>query len=179
MKQEFEVKIAQGYYEGGATPKQTQMLCYRNHGIDVGERTISKWAAKHKWRHWKLAKLELLNNANPDLPFGVSKITDPVFHDAEAIAKNWCRGRGYVRTGPIRPVIQGALEAVARQKVGVPVAVLDYLSKVVLRPFIKELRKNKPLDPRIYIDPERQAIIDAVDSIAEDGDIKEVKEDGE
>jgi hypothetical protein len=170
MKTDYEVQLAKGYYEGGSTPKQTQMALYGNHGIDVGERTITKWAGKYKWRHWKLAKLELLNNANPDLPFGVSKITDPVFHDAEAIAKNWCRGEGYsmVSNGPIRPVIQGALEAVARQKVGVPVAVLDYLSKVVLRPFIKELRKNKPLDPRIYIEPERQAIIDAVKEVPDD-----------
>jgi len=176
MKQEYEVKITQGYYEGGATPKQTQILCYKNHGIDVAERTISKWAAKHKWRHWGLAKLELLNNANPDLPFGVSKITDPVFHDAEAIAKNWCRGEGYVKKGPIRPVIQGALKEVVRQKEGVPVAVLDYLSKVVLRDFINEVRKNNAFDPRIDIDPASQAIIDAVPKISPDDDEEESEE---
>ena len=52
---------------------------------------------------------------------------------------------------------------VVRRKEGVPVAVLDYLSKVVLRPFIKEFGKNNAFDPRVDIDPERQAIIDAVE----------------
>ena len=97
----------------------------------------------------------------------MSKIKDPVFHDCEAIAKNWCRGEGYRNDGPIRPVIQGALQGalmeVVRRKEGVPVAVLDYLSKVVLRPFIKEIGKNNAFDPRVDIDPERQAIIDAVE----------------
>jgi hypothetical protein len=41
-------------------------------------------------------------------------------------------------------------------------------------PFIKELRKNKPLDPHLYVDPERQAIIDAVEFIKEDDE--EVRE---
>jgi len=170
MKKDYERNLAQGIYEGGATPNETVAVLYRNHAVIVSDRTITKWAAKYKWRHWGLGKMELLNNANPKLPFGVSKITDPVFHDAEAIAKNWCRGEGYsmVKNGPIRPIIQKALEAVATQKVGVPIAVLDYLSKVVLRPFIKELRKNKPLDPRLYVDLERQAIIDAVEFIKED-----------
>lgn len=159
---------AKELWEGGHKPKEVELEMGNLHGCPVPARTISNWANEERWRHWSIGKLELLNNANPDLPFGVSKIKDPVFHDAEAIAKNWCRGDGYVEDGPIKPVIQGALAAVARQKVGVPVAVLDYLSKVVLRPFIKELRKNKPLDPRLYVDPERQAIIDAVEFIKED-----------
>ena len=174
MKTDYEIQLAKEYYEGGSTPKQTQMTLYRNHAIDVGERTITKWAKKYKWRHWRLAKVELLNNANPALPFGVSKITDPVFHDAEAIAKKYCRGEGYVESGPIQPIIKEALSEVIRQKEGVPVVVLDYLSKVVLRSFIKELRKNKPLDPRIYIDPERQAIIDAVAFIKEDDEVPQL-----
>ena len=179
MKTDYEVQLAQGYYEGGLTPRETEMGLFKNHAVVVAERTISKWARKYKWRHWNLAKLELLNNANPDLPFGVSKIKDPVFHDAEAIAKNWCRGEGYVKGGSIRPVIQGALREVIRQKEGVPVAVLDYLSKVVLRPFIKEIRKNNAFDPRVDIDPQRQAIIDAVPTVAGDDDEKEVGNESE
>ena len=66
---------------------------------------------------------------------------------------------------------------VVRRKEGVPVAVLDYLSKVVLRLFIKEIGKNNAFHPRVDIDPERQAIIDAVPTVAGDDDEKEV--DGE
>ena len=54
------------------------------------------------------------------------------------------------------------MEVVGRKE-GIPVAVLDYLSKLVLRPFIKEIGKNNAFDPRVDIDPERQAIIDAVE----------------
>ena len=167
-------QIAQEYYESGLTPTETEKEMFRNHGVVVSSRTIANWATAVPWRHWKLGKLELINNANPDLPFGVSKIKDPVFHDAEAIAKNYCRGEGYVKTGPIRPVIQGALKEVVRRTEGVPVAVLDYLSKVVLRPFIKEIRKNNAFDPRIDIDPERQAIIDAVEYIEDEDEAAEV-----
>ena len=53
-------------------------------------------------------------------------------------------------------------------------AVLDYLSKVVLRPFIKEIGKNNAFDPRIDIDPERQAIIDAVEYIEDEDEAAEV-----
>ena len=176
MKKDYERNLAQGIYEGGATPNETVAVLYRNHAVIVSDRTITKWAAKYKWRHWGIGKMELLNNANPKLPFGVSKITDPVFHDAEAIAKNWCRGEGYVKKGPIRPVIQGALKEVVRQKEGVPVAVLDYLSKVVLRDFINEVRKNNAFDPRIDIDPASQAIIDAVPKISPDDDEEESEE---
>ena len=174
MKKDQDVQLSQGYYESGSTPTETETAMFKNHGVVVAERTIRKWAKKHSWRHWSLAKQELIDNANPKLPFGVSKITDPVFHDAEAIAKNYCRGEGYVKTGPIRPVIQGALREVVSRKEGVPVAVLDYLSKVVLRPFIKEIRKNNAFDPRIDIDPERQAIIDAVEYIEDEDEAAEV-----
>ena len=68
------------------------------------------------------------------------------------------------------------MEVVGRKE-GVPVAVLDYLSKVVLRPFIKEIRKNNAFDPRVDIDPERQAIIDAVPTVAGDDDMKEVDDE--
>jgi len=163
-------RLAKGYYEGGESPTETERTMHNVHGIDMSAKTIDDWHKEEGWRHYKLAKRELIDNANPNLPFGVSKIKDPVFHDCEAIAKNYCRGEGYMKTGPIRPVIQGALREVARRKEGVPVAVLDYLSKVVLRPFIREIRKNNAFDPRIDIDPERQAIIDAVEAIEADGD---------
>ena len=170
MFSQHDKQLAKDYYEGGSTPKETELSMFKNHAVLVAEKTIRNWAKKGKWQHWEIGKLELLNNANPKLPFGVSKITDPVFHDAEAIAKAWCRGQGYVKDGPIRPVIQGALMEVVRRKEGVPVAVLDYLSNVVLRPFIKEIRKNNIFDPHIDIDPEQQAIIDAVESVEADGD---------
>ena len=163
-------RIAQGYYEGGQSPTQTEWTMLDLHGVSVSAKTIDDWHKQYGWRHYELAKQELIDSSNPNLPFGVSKIKDPVFHDCEAIAKSYCRGEGYRKTGPIKPVIQEALREVVRRKEGVPVAVLDYLSKVVLRTFIKETRKNNAFDPRIDIDPERQAIIDAVEAIEADGD---------
>ena len=76
-------------------------------------------------------------------------------------------------TGQSGQLSKGRYMEVVRRKEGVPVAVLDYLSKVVLRPFIKEIRKNNAFDPRIDLDPERQAIIDAVEFIKADDESKE------
>ena len=108
MFSEQDKQLAKDYYEGGHTPKETETAMYKNHAVRVTTRTIDNWQKARSWRHWSLAKKELIDNANPSLPFGVSKIKDPVFHDCEAIAKNWCRGEGYRNDGPIRPVIQGA-----------------------------------------------------------------------
>ena len=156
--------LAQGYWEGGQSPTEVETTMMRNHGIVLSARTMSDakkgWAVQESWRDWKLAKFELSEKSNPNLPFGVSNIKDPVFHDCEVIAKRYCRGEAS-RSGPIRPVIQEALRRVVDAKEP-PVAVLDYLAKVVLRPYINNVRKNNVPAHPFDIDLERQAIIDAV-----------------
>ena len=103
--------LARGYWEGGQSPKQVETTMMSNHGIIVASKTMSDakngWAVKEGWQDWKLAKFELSEKSNPNRPFGVSNIKDPVFHDCEVIAKRYCRGEAS-RSGPIRPVIQEA-----------------------------------------------------------------------
>ena len=152
--------LAKALWEGGHKPIETERAMGRIHAIPVPARTISNWAKEEGWRHWKLAKAEIAGGSNPNLPFGVSGIKDPLLHDCEVIAKKYCRQEGS-RSGPIKPVIAQALMVVINEKEP-PQAVLDYLAKVVLRPYIINVRKNNLPSYMFDMPASTQAIIDAL-----------------
>ena len=153
-------QLAKALWESGHKPIETERAMGLTHGKNVPARTISNWAKEGKWRHWKLAKAEIAKKSNPNLAFGVSGVKDPLFHDCEVIAKKYCRQQGS-RSGPIKPVIAQALMVVIIEKEP-PQAVLDYLAKVVLRPYIINVRKNNLPSWTIDMPASTQAIIDAL-----------------
>jgi hypothetical protein len=90
--EETRVK-ARGYWESGMHPTQVQEALKLNYGAKVPLRTLGNWSEKYDWKPWRAAQQEKLSTVNPNLPFGVTNIQDPIMHLAIVQAKKWLKVR--------------------------------------------------------------------------------------
>ena len=141
---------AKVYWESGMSPQSVREALVLNDGVTVPLRTISHWARTEGWNSWKDAQLNKLATVNPNVPFGVTNIQDPVLHLATQQAKNLLYqmlnesniNEESNKTGLESPssLIRQCLAEV-EHTYAIGVRGIEYLRRSVLPAYIRELRK--------------------------------------
>ena len=164
MPKQFDEAVkefAKELWEGGTKPDKVLDQLTTDRGVDVSDKTLRRWAKAGQWRDWKLARREIAEHFNPDLPFGVSHIHDPVLHLALVIARRAVREDSRTRSGRPQWVTKSALEEVQRQlEPGWPV--LEYIRPIIMD-YIRDWRKGPMINYPSPIDPESEAILVRLD----------------
>ena len=141
---------AKVYWESGMSPQSVREALVLNDGVTVPLRTISHWARTEGWDSWKEAQLDKLATVNPNVPFGVTNIQDPVLHLATQQAKNLLYqmlnesdiNEESNKTGLESPssLIRQCLAEI-EHTYAIGVRGIEYLRRSVLPAYIRELRK--------------------------------------
>ena len=141
---------AKRYWEGGMNPQNVVDALKLNDGVIVPRRTVTDWAKKENWKDWRDAQQEKLATVNPNLPFGVTNIQDPVLHLATQQAKNMLY-QALNETDLNEALNMTALEspssliqqclAEVEHTYAIGVRGIEYLRRSVLPAYIRELKK--------------------------------------
>ena len=145
---------AQQFWEGGYTPDENRAALNDLHGSAPADKTLRRWASDGNWKDWREARKRRLGEAgNPNVPFGVTGIQDPIFHLCEVMARREVRNELTRSAGESRTVITNRiLESIMWTYQPGPVAldrlkprIMDYIAA-----FSKNPQVNQELQP--YID---------------------------
>ena len=145
---------ARQFWEGGYSPDENRAALKDLHNVGVADKTLRRWAREGGWRDWRPARKGRLAEAgNPNVPFGVTGIQDPIFHLCEVLARREIRNELTRSAGESRTVIANrVLDSVMWAYQPGPVArdrlkprIMDYIAA-----FSRNTQVNQELQP--YID---------------------------
>ena len=155
---------AKDFWEGGYRPDENRAALKDLHGVAPSDKTLHRWASDGKWEHWKVARRAGLAVAgNPNVPFGVTGIQDPIFHLCDVLARREVRADSGTRSNdPRSSITRRVLETVQWTYQPGPVALQRLKPRIMA--YITAFRNNPPSpDDGLIIDPDIQAVIDVIE----------------
>ena len=146
-------------WESGYKPSRIIKELENEFGQRLKYKTLHSWAIKGNWKHFE--ESDTPKNLNPNLPAGVSGITDPVYHLSLVMGKRLVRENSGTRSDSkeygARPsvIVARALADVDREYDPGPDA-LDYLKPILTR-YVNTIRRAAVAgrDNRLNEDPQR------------------------
>ena len=133
---------AKTFWEGGNTPAENMDSIKDLHNVTVADKTLRRWADEGKWKDWKKARKERSAlSGNPNVPFGVTGIQDPIFHLCEVLARREVRADSGTRSTESRVLITNRVLATVRWTYQPGPLALDRLKPRIMD-YITAFRRN-------------------------------------
>ena len=164
MPKQFDQSIkelAKTRWEGGYKPNEVLDALLVDGGVVVTDKTLRRWAKAGRWRDWKLERRRIAERLNPNLPFGVSQIRDPMLHLAWVIARRSVREDSRTRSGRTDMIAKSALEDVQWALEPGPF-ILQYLKPLIMD-YVRDWRKGPMINYPGPIDPKSEAFFSSID----------------